>query len=188
MNRDSGNSSWSSAWRFRIRRQINIVIVSTLGLYSCSDVPEPGTPRRDPSPLFGDLRSYRTFEEIKHQLPERSTWQIRWEDESKARPGCPRFKELTFAVGADHLGQHGDLQLTFINDRLLSTAFMPDDFASYVSRLEQGGVKFDGDGEADIPPATLVWQYDRKSPIRPFVGWRDTRFRTQVDAWVRSCA
>jgi len=80
------------------------------------------------------------------------------------------------------------LQLTFINDRLLSTAFMPDDFASYVSRLEQGGIKFDGDGEADIPPATLVWQYDRKNPIRPFVGWRDTRFSKEVDAWVERCA
>ena len=188
MSRDFGTSFWSSVRRFRIRRQIKIVIVGALGFYSCSDVPEPGTPSRDPSPLFGDLRSYRTLEEVKDQLPERSTWQIRWEDESKARPGCPRFKELTFAVGADHLGQHGDLQLTFINDRLLSTSFTPDDFASYVSRLEQGGIKFDGDGEADIPPATLVWQYDRKNPIRPFVGWRDTRFRKEVDTWLARCA
>lgn len=188
MNRDLANPFWSSAWRLRVRRRIHIVIVGTLGLYSCSNVPEPGTPTRDPSPLFGDLRSYRTLDEIKDQLPERSTWQIRWDDESKAREGCPRFKELTFAVGADHLGQHGDLELKFINDRLLSTTFSPDDFASYVSRLEQGGVKFDGDGEADIPPATLVWQYNRKSPMRPFVGWRDTRFRKQVDDWLARCS
>lgn len=168
--------------------KIKVLIVAVLSVCSCSNVPEPGMPAREPTPLFGDLRSYRTLEEIKHQLPERSTWQIRSDSDSKARSGCPRFDELTFAVGADHLGQHGDLQLMFINDRLLSTTFTPDDFASYVSRLEQGGINFDGQGNANIPPTTLVWRYDRKGPLRPFVGWRDTRFSKQVDAWVTRCS
>jgi hypothetical protein len=187
VNRDSGSYP-SSVWRFRIRRRIKIVIAATLGLCSCSNVPEPGTPTRDPSPLFRNLGSYWTLEEVKNQLPDRSTWQIRAASGSKPRTSCPRFEELTFVVGADHLGQRGDLQLTFINDRLLSTTFTPDDFASYLGRLERGGINFDGQGNANIPPATLVWRSDRESPIRPFVGWRDTRFGKQVDTWLMKCS
>jgi hypothetical protein len=164
------------------------VIATALCVSACSEVPEPGIPVQEPSPLFADFTSYRTLQELKPQLPDKSTWQTRADSVSEPRTGCPRFDELTFAVPADHLGQHGTLQLTFINDRLKATGFTPDDFPSYVKRLEQSGIKFNAQGNASVAPATFVWRFDRQGPIPPFVGWRDTRFQRQVDAWLRACS
>ena len=85
----------------------------------------------------------------------------------------------------NHLGQTGRLKLTFINDRLETTAFTPEDFSAYVKALQRTGIHFEADGQAVIPPATEVWQWD----LEPrFVGWRDRRFASEVKRWISNCS
>ena len=161
------------------------VAVSAWTLVGCSSVPEPGSPVRDSSPLFDGYESYRTREELKRRLPESSTWQILTDSKGPSQQGCPRFDELTIAVPMNHLGQKGRLQLTFINDRLETTSFTPEDFSAYVKALQRTGIHFEANGQAAIAPATEVWQWD----LEPrFVGWRDKRFAIQVKEWISSCS
>jgi hypothetical protein len=173
---------------FRVPRLAVITLVVTCGLLACSTIPEPGNPPLDPAPLFGSYTSYGRLEEFKSGLPDRSTWQVLSDSASPPRGDCPRFDQFTFAVPAHHLGHDGTLQLEFINDRLLSTTFTPDDFGSYVHALEQSGIKFDATGRATLAPATSLWQSRPNRHAPRFVGWADTRFQSQVNAWISSCS
>jgi hypothetical protein len=152
--------------------------------WGCS-VPEPGISPREPSPLFDGYQSYRTLDEVKARLPDRSDWRNVHDMKSPARGRCPKFYELTFAVPTEHFGYKGELQLTFINDRLQATSFTPQDFPAYLEALRRSGIVFQADGQATIPPATRVWQW-QLSPR--FIGWDDERLASQVSAWVSSCA
>lgn len=154
-------------------------------LLACQ-APEPGTPERDPSPLFPGYESYRTLAEVEPRLPARPTWKILFDGKSKPRKSCPRLDEFTFAVAAEHLCQAGVLQLTFINGRLEATLFTPNDFGAYLSALDHSGTRFDGEGTATLPPATRVWKSNLAHG--KFVGWRDTRFSDQVSRWIGRCS
>ena len=162
-----------------------VIAVSAFTTAGCSGAPEPGSPAREPSPLFEGYQSYRTLDDLKGQLGDRSTWQILGDEKSDPRPGCPRFDTLTFEVPARHLGQQGRLQLNFINNLLESTSFTPEDFPAYAEALQRTGVHLKGDEALAIAPATKVWQWD----LEPrFVGWADTRFADQVHAWINRCS
>jgi hypothetical protein len=173
----------------RIRHAIPIFAAMALTvctILGCSEEREPGSPPGEPSPLFDGYKSYRTLDQVKNQLPDRSTWQILANSNRPARNPCSRFDELTVTVAAVHLAQTGRLQLTFINDRLEATSFTPEDFPAYVEALRRSGVPFQADGRATIPPSTRVWQSDEGRSPR-FVGWDDERFAAQVNAWVSRC-
>lgn len=165
-------------------KSVGGVLVLT-ALMSCGAIAEPGLPPPEPTPLFDGFVSYRTVSEMQQQLPDRSTWKILSDSKIAARGPCPRFDELTFTIPASHLGHSGRLQLVFINDRLTSTAFTPDEFRSYVDALRASGVVFDASGQSSRPPATRIWQWDRGDP---FVGWSDARFQAQTDAWISHCS
>jgi hypothetical protein len=152
---------------------------------SCSSVPEPGTPPRESTPLYDGYTSYRPLDEVQKELPDRSSWQVLSDAKIPARGPCPRFDELTFTIPASHLGYKGQLQLTFINQRLKATSFAPDDFASYVEALRRSGISFDAEGRATGRPATRIWQWELG---RRFVGWADIRFEAQTAAWTSRCS
>jgi hypothetical protein len=156
------------------------------GLIACSRVPEPGSPVQDPTPLFGHYNSYRTLDELKSELPDRSHWRVLTDSSSAPRRDCPRLQEFSFLIDAHDLGEQGRLQLTFINGRLEATIFTPQDFVRYIGALERSGLAFHG-GQATIAPATVVWQSKQDQRL-PFVAWRDARFQRQVDAWTRACS
>jgi hypothetical protein len=160
-------------------------LVALSALTSCGGIVEPGVPPSEPTPLFDGYMSYRTLDEIQRQLPNRSNWQIVSDSKIPARGPCPRFDELMFEIPANHLGHKGKLRLTFINERLRSTAFIPEDFPSYVEALRASGVDFDAEGRSSKGPATRIWQWHLGEP---FVGWTDARFSAQTNAWVSYCS
>jgi hypothetical protein len=169
-----------------IRASRRLVATAALcTVVACSRLQEPGTPPGDSSPLFVGFKSYSTLDDIKSQLPDRSSWEIISDSKRPPRKDCPRFDEFMFAVPATHLGRSGRLRVEFINDRLRSTAFVPDDFPSYVEALRRSGLVFRADGRVTVPPHTEVWQFDREPR---FVGWADRRFDEQVRAWVYTCS
>jgi hypothetical protein len=152
---------------------------------ACSRLVEPGTPPTDRSPLFDGFNSFSTLDDVKASLPDRSEWTIISDSKIAARGDCPRFDELMFQVRATHQGHKGVLRLTFINERLESTAFVPQDFASYLESVRQSGLPLQPDRRTTIPPHTVVWQFDREPR---FVAWADQRFQEQTRAWVYACS
>jgi hypothetical protein len=145
-------------------------------------VPEPGKPPGDSSPLFQGFKSYSTLDDVKAQLPDRSTWTLSSDSTRSARADCARFDQFTFAVHGTHLGHQGSLRLDFINDRLQSTSFVPQDFPAYIDALRRSGLEFGADGRATVPPYTTVWQGGG------FVAWADTRFQEQTKGWIFACS
>ena len=141
--------------------------------------------------LFGAEPALRQLQELRK--PERAA-------ESASRPfdvahhqrrrsaitaSCPRFHELAFTVPAEHLGHKGKLWLTFVNERLLGTIFMPQDFQSYLEALRRSGVAVTDQGVIKIPPATEI-SIPMAAPMG--VGWQDERFGNQVSAYIGACS
>jgi hypothetical protein len=165
--------------------RISVAGAALFTVVACSRLQEPGIPSGDSTPLFVGFKSYSTLDEIAPQLPARSSWEIISDSKIPARKDCPRFDEFMFAVPATHLGRTGRLRVEFINDRLRSTAFVPDDFPSYIEALRRSGLVFGPDGRATVPPHTEVWHFDREPR---FVGWADRRFDEQARVWVSACS
>ena len=155
---------------------------------ACGSAEHVGVLRGEPMPLFDRFRSYQTLDEIAPSLPDRSTWHIVFEDSSVAREGCPRFEQLTFSVEAVHHDIKGRLTLNLYNDRLATAAFAPADWPAYLAALARAGLHFDEKNEIRVPPATVIARFERNKYEAPSVGWTDTRFMKDVDAWVSRCS
>jgi len=166
---------------------VALLVAGVAGTACSGSISEPGTPPQDPSPLFGGFKSYETLDEAKRALPERASWHVVFDSNSSQRANCPRFDEFTFDVRAEDFGQSGTLRLVFINQRLQTTSFMPQDFSQYVAALVRNGLVGES-GEGRIPPATDVWLSDAKLGTQRFVGWEDHRFSAQVRAFVFRCS
>jgi hypothetical protein len=160
---------------------VALVLAANVG---CA-IAEPGTPRGEPSGLFADYKSYTTLEELRGRLPDRSTWQIITDVNTPPRGSCPRFHELRFVIPAEHLGHKGKLELEFINERLETTIFTPQDSRAYLDALRPSGVAVTGQGVTKIPPATRV-SIPMAAPTA--VMWQDERFANQVRAWIGRCS
>jgi hypothetical protein len=171
----------------RLYDALALAVIGVVALsIACSGIEEPGTPVHDSTPLFGQYSSYRTLEDLKSKLPQRAQWRVLTDSAAGPRNGCPPLRELSFIIPASDLGQRGELTLTFINDRLESTIFTPTDFSSYLSALKQRGIVF-ATNELTVAPATVIWRStDSRQP--GFVGWRDSRFQSQVDMWTKKCS
>ena len=155
---------------------------------ACGNADEVGVLHGAPTPLFVGFSSYQTLAEITPSLPDRSGWQILSDTSREAMGECPSFSELKFAVEAQHHGFKGLLTLTLFNDRLATTAFAPDEWRPYLEALERTGIQFNGQNEAYAPPATVIWMFDRNKYASPFVGWRDSRFMSDVTQWESECS
>jgi hypothetical protein len=154
---------------------------------ACSRVLAPGTPPGDPTPLFGEYRSYSTLDDLKGQLPDRSRWKIVADLKHPAHGACPPFDYLRIEVQAADLGHKGRLELRFINGRLKETVFTPDDSSAYLDALQRTGVVFH-DFEARIPPATRIWQAGPPKGPPAEIGWQDERFVAQTSKWSMNCS
>jgi hypothetical protein len=154
---------------------------------ACSRVLPPGTPPGDPTPLFGEYRSYSTLDDLKGQLPDRSRWKIVADLKHPAHGACPPFDYLRIEVQAADLGHKGRLELRFINGRLKETVFTPDDSSAYLDALQRTGVVFH-DFEARIPPATRIWQAGPPKGPPAEIGWQDERFVAQTSKWSMNCS
>ena len=154
---------------------------------ACGSAEHVGVLRGDATPLFVGFSSYQTLAEITPSLPDRSDWQILYESSREAMGECPRLSELMFAVEAEHHGFGGYLTFHLFNDRLYAVLFAPDEWRPYLEALERAGVHFNSRNEAYLRPATLMWKMERNKHAPPFVGWRDSRFSSDLRARGSRC-
>jgi hypothetical protein len=81
-----------------------------------------------------------------------------------------------------HLAQPGVLLLTFYNDRLLQTAFYPEQLEKYLANLQESGTQLRF-GRELVNGDTIIWigiDFDNKH----YIGWADRRLREQQRRWL----
>jgi len=137
--------------------------------------------------LIGDFLSCESPSEISKKLGGKP-WKVI--SDSRLGPGDPRpeFSEYTVLIeNYEDLGVAGELQLQFLNERLMEADFFPVDSGPYVRLLgESLGTEL-REGVEIMPSANkVVWT--RQRPDKLGVGFADKRLRDEASEWIRKYA
>lgn len=134
--------------------------------------------------LIGGLDSYSSFSEVKSKLRLSDKAVKTIENGRRSAEGRPPFKFRVVAFDYTHLDYRGRLEITFFNDRLMSTKFYPEKADQYIARLKSKlNRKFDTKRQAHLPPFTSLW-LGRDVQGRKFILWEDVRLQEQVNDWI----
>jgi hypothetical protein len=134
------------------------------------------------SPLFPGFESYASREEVMPKLSREV--EIKLVEESALSMGgsTPPYRIYALSISPyPHLEQPGKLLITFYNNRLLQTAYYPENIDEYVKALRRSGVAVEN-GRELIKGHTMIWigvDFDNV----PYVGWADKRLRDQQRRW-----
>jgi hypothetical protein len=127
-----------------------------------------------PTPLINDMRSGQSLEQVKalHEL-RNAKWET-IEKGSHAPDGTDdTFDVLRVATRYRHLEFQGELILEFLNDKLMSTWFYPDDFDRYKASWD---LSVAGQptplGESLERGQTRIWTLEDFDG-RHYAGWED---------------
>ena len=135
------------------------------------------------TPLIEGFESYMLPDEAWSALPSGRRWREVERSSLATDDPRPRFDWLVVSVETfRHLGEDGELVLTFFNDRLMGTVFYADKPQAYVRALRGEGIVPEG-GVATIRPFTVV-RFRADLSHRPSVSWIDSRLEEQHDRWV----
>jgi hypothetical protein len=93
---------------------------------------------------------------------------------------------MTFPDRQD-LDHRGELQAQFVNRRLYSIWFYPEDYSSYISSLSQTGTSPNSNGEFTSSADVRGWTYTAFDG-RKYVAWEDKRVAKEVRAWIMACS
>lgn len=167
-----------------------IVLISIYAVSCTHATPETFTEREaDSSPLMGVFASYSSIADIRQQHFPGVMWPIIENSKLAAGDSRPRFDIYCALVpGYTHLGQRGELRLTFFDDRLAEVRFHPEDPDTYLAALTATGLKVTSSRnspveEVTVPPHTRVWvMRDYRNTM--YVGWCDGRLRSQMTRWI----
>jgi len=168
----------------RLIGPLSFVLGGSVGLSGCSESKDAYTQMRTPhAALISGFESYISAADARKRVPAQLPVRVLFESTTSADDPRPRFDELTLRVsGFVHEGFTGDLDLEFLNDRLVSTEFCPAEPDSYRRALRASGVHFENDEENANSPhpgvLTLIWATyadPNDSENRSCVDWVDAR-------------
>jgi hypothetical protein len=135
------------------------------------------------SPLFPGFNSYAPRDEVMAKLPREVEIKVVEETSLAKGNSTPPYRVYTISIAPyPHLGQPGKLLMTFYNDRLLQTAFYPQELDDYVKALRKSGVAVEFAKEL-AKGNTVIWigiDFDNNH----YVGWADKRLREQQRRWL----
>lgn len=166
-----------------MRHVFGLLLISTaLTLSNCGS--ESFTEvERTRSLLLPGFVSYSSRKEIASKLPPQSEIKVIEETSLAKDNSIPPYRIHTVSVSPyTHLDQRGKLLITLYNDRLLQTAFYPENIDEYVAALKKSGtaVAF---GQELVSGHTTIWigiDFDNNH----YVGWADKRLREQQRRWL----
>jgi len=135
--------------------------------------------------LIGGIESYQRIDEFENLLGNKSSWEVSKESPPSPK-GRPPFNMTTIVTKQyTHLGYTGSLEVSFFNNRLISTTFYPSDADKYVEALVKvEGLRFNDSHEASLPPYTRV-KFETDYKGRKYVDWADVRLDTEVGVWIK---
>ena len=113
-------------------------------------------------------------------------------DETPARGECPSLNSLSATRNPwSHEGEEGELELIFVNDRLMRTLFYPGNPEAYLRALRRSGLdlhSYDEDRDLKIQPRTTVWAFRLADGDRPYVSWMDQALSDEEGRWIARCS
>jgi hypothetical protein len=133
--------------------------------------------------LFPGFESYASRAEVAPKLPAGAEKKIVEETVLAGDGSKPPYRIHVLQVAPyQHLAEPGVLLLTFYNDRLLQTAFYPEQLENYLANLKKSGtdLRF---GRELVNGNTIIWigiDFDNKH----YIGWADRRLREQQRRWL----
>jgi hypothetical protein len=151
------------------------VLVVIVGLSGCTESKDAYAQLRTPrAALIDGFESYISAADARTRLPRELSVRVLFEWKTPADDQRPRFDELTLRVsGFVHVGVKGDLDLEFVNDRLVRTVFSASDCSTYLKALKPVGVSVsEGRWRSGF---TEMWIPTSKSPGHvSCAAWADT--------------
>jgi hypothetical protein len=144
-------------------------------------------PASQPSPLINDIPSMSSPRDVRERADLRDLeWRI---VEGADRRSNAKFAETVVIVsGYTANGLKGDLRLAFVNDRLLSTWFYPENVEDFLKALAESGVSFKPDAAGSksfpMPDSNTVLRVGSDHTNRRYVAWEDEVFQSAVDSWI----
>ncbi len=146
--------------------------------------PAPTSAQKQPVLLIDMFYSYASAASVQEHLKKLGLpWSVVENSQLPAGDRRPRFDMVTISVAHfEYLGDVGELQLRFFNDRLMSTWFFPGDSGSFRHLLESK-LKVSLAREATIPPFTRIWT-DKDYKGRIYFGWEDSRLAREQSLWL----
>jgi hypothetical protein len=151
-----------------------------------------------PAQLIGEFKSYVTAETVKNYIKDvlGKDWRGEEGSSNKAAEGRTSCSIKEYRMeGYSHLGFSGDLRFIFLDDRLISTDFHPDNFLQYKEilvkkeslKLIKGkhSSKDYSYQEARVPPYTYVSFSDLQNILKhggkAVISWEDERLSEELD-------
>jgi len=145
-----------------------------------------------PATLVDALQSFDSPSEAKSKLdPKLLPWRIFGKPQPQSpSDNRPPFSELNVRVsGYALLGQKGDLELRFFNDRLMEVRFLPPDMKGFLTALrDQEHLDLILQNEVMSGAYVRVWLWATPDGDHSFVGWADIRLQKEVEDWIRRYA
>ena len=161
-----------------------LVLIWAICCPGCGDSETYIGVERIKTPLIDGFESYTTIAYLQARRLSSLKWTVL--EKSNLPKGDPRPPFGIFRICVSefvHLQEHGQLELTFFNDRLQSTSFYPEDLDAYLTALEKAGISINEGQELTLPPYTEVW-CSRDYLGRPYVAWIDKRLLKQEERWI----
>ena len=134
--------------------------------------------------LINGIESYQSVEEFKTFLVNNS---LIWGEDHYSEPGLNGSHDcIMFSItikNYSYLGFHGELDVDFFNDRLMSTTFRTNDSDNFIETFKKAmNIKFNEYNEAELPPyvSFRIMGDDNKKDIT----WYDTRLSKEKMIWL----
>jgi hypothetical protein len=154
----------------------SLLILTTLTAAGCA-VGAPGAVVREPVPLLAGLRSYESPAESRAKLSG-ADWSLREVGVNRPADNRPKYEKQTAEFKWQECGQDGTLILTYVNERLYITSFVPANLDACLKDLTDRGVM--GPANRDQRVRIYTGELDGKR----FVAATDTRLESEIEAWI----
>jgi hypothetical protein len=115
-------------------------------------------------------------------------WEVREDSRSPARLERPVFEDLIVVVKRYRSGGvEGELMLEFVNRRLATSTFYPDDYDRFAASLKAVRLTLNKEGQLvyAMPASSTVITVGTDVKGRKFVSWEDIRIMSAVRRWVQ---
>lgn len=164
---------------------VSLTFVCTSGLWGCTESKDAYAHQRFPhAALIDGFESYISAAEARRRLPSGLPVRVLFEWKMTAGDRRPRFDELTLRVsGFEHVGVKGDLDLEFVNDRLVRTMFSLPNCSAYLQALRPAGARVSENRWRS--GFTEVWTLTSQDSKRgACAAWGDVRLSEEAQRWV----
>jgi hypothetical protein len=133
--------------------------------------------------LFPSFQSYESVSAVSRQLGDQTS-RVKVTEDSKLPPTDrrPRFDMYVIEIpDREFCGQKRTLRLLFFNDRLASTAFLPERSQPCFEYLRRSGVSV---SDKQITVGDIITWSSTDYKGRPYIAWEDRRLREEQDRWI----